>query len=261
MKLVRAYDKLINLGGFPLGEEPLIIAGPCSLENYERMAETAAFLERENVRFLRAAAYKPRTSPYSFQGLGAAGLEIIKKIKAEFNLQIVSELVDLSVLDLFRERVDIIQIGARNMQNFATLKAAGATGKPVLLKRGFGNTVEEWLYAAEYLLGAGAETVILCERGIRTFEPLTRDTLDLGAIAYAKKITRLPVIADPSHAAGRSDLVLPLALGAVAAGADGLMLEVHPSPSESVSDDEQAIGFSEFRALVKKAREVWRAAR
>ena len=256
MKLVKTFDKKIEIGDFSFEKGLMIIAGPCSIENQEQMFQVCSFLEREKIPFLRAAAYKPRTSPYSFQGLGTSGLEIIKKIKQSFSIQVISEIVDLEHLNFYRQYVDVIQIGARNMQNFEILKALGKTDKPIILKRGFGNTIEEWLYAAEYLLASGNEKVILCERGIRTFEPMTRNTLDVGAIALVKTITKLPVIADPSHAAGRHDLVAPLTLAALAAGADGVMLEIHPSPSQSVSDREQALGFEDFSKLLKKIQTI-----
>jgi len=254
MKLVKTFNKEIKIGDFSCKDQLVLIAGPCSIENEKQMFSVCSFLEKEKVPFLRAAAFKPRTSPYSFQGLGPAGLEIIKKIKENFSLQVVSEITDLKYLDFYLEYIDIIQVGARNMQNFTFLKELGKTKQPIILKRGFGNTIEEWLYAAEYLLAAGNEKIILCERGIRTFEPMTRNTLDIGAIAIVKTMTRLPLIADPSHAAGRRDLVMPLAMAALAAGADGVMVEIHPNPPKSVSDSRQALAFDEFSRLNQKIK-------
>lgn len=250
LELVKKYHQELNIDGFSLKDNLLIIAGPCSIESEEQMLQVAKMLFENKIMFLRTATYKPRTSPYSFQGLGREGFGIIKKIKEIYPLKVVAEIVNTRDLDLYIEYVDIIQIGARNMQNFEILKTLGQTKKPVLLKRGFGNTIEEWLNAAEYLLVNGNDQVILCERGIRTFEVMTRNTLDISSIPIVKGITKLPIIVDPSHASGRSDLVRPLSLAAIAAGADGLMIEVHPQPNESISDKDQAIGFGEFTSLL-----------
>lgn len=256
MELVKKYNKEITIGGFSLKEHLLIIAGPCSIENEVQMMETAAILVQNGVHFLRASIYKPRTSPYSFQGIGEQGFEIIEKVKSRYPIMTVSEIVSADDLGLYEKYTDIIQVGTRNMQNFELLKALGKSTKPVLLKRGFGNTIEEWLNAAEYLLSRGNDRVILCERGIRTFENMTRNTLDISSIPIVKRMTGLPIIADPSHASGRSDLIRPLSLAAIAAGADGLMVEVHPHPAQSVSDKDQAIGFSEFGELLSSVRKI-----
>lgn len=256
MKLVQAYDRKISCGGLEFGKDLVIIAGPCSLEEESRMLEIAGLLQERKIRFLRTDPFKPRTSPYSFQGYGEAGYATIRKLKAEFALQLVGEIVSISELAFFEEYIDVLQVGARNMQNFELLKALGRVNKPVLLKRGFGNTIEEWLYAAEYLLQNGNEQVILCERGIKTFEPWTRNTLDLSSVPLVKGMTKLPVIVDPSHATGKSKLVKALAWAGVAAGADGLLIEVHPQPGQALSDAKQTIDFQEFDELLEKLREM-----
>lgn len=230
--------------------EKLIIAGPCAVESYEQMVEVAEELTKNHITFLRAGAFKPRTSPYDFQGLEIEGLKILKKIKAQYNLKIVSEIPSTEYLDDFVETVDIIQVGARNMQNFALLKALSKVNKPVLLKRGFANTLEEWLCAAEYLLKGGNDQIILCERGIRTFETNTRNTLDLGVVATIKQEYNIPIIVDPSHACGNNKLVTPLSLASLVVGADGLMIEIHPNPKASLSDSAQALSFNEFENLI-----------
>ncbi len=256
MELVKKTKRISAIGDFSLDENLLLIAGPCAMENETQMVKTAEFLVKNGIRFLRAYPYKPRTSPDSFQGLGKDGFRIIQNLKERYHLKIVAELVDLDELDFYLENVNLIQIGARNMQNFELLKALGRIKKPLILKRGFGNTIEEWLYAAEYILKGGNDQIILCERGIRTFETMTRNTLDISAIPLVKMLTNLPIIADPSHACGRSDLVKPLSLAAVAAGADGLLLEVHPDPKNSLSDKEQALSFGEFVEMLPDLRKT-----
>ncbi len=231
--------------------EKLVIAGPCAVESYEQMQKIAKELIKNNIKFLRAGAFKPRTSAYDFQGLELEGLNILKRIKNEYNLKIVSEIPAPEYLQAFIEVVDIIQVGARNMQNFYLLKALSKSNKPILLKRGFANTLEEWLCAAEYLLIGGNNQVILCERGIRTFETNTRNTLDLGSVVTIKQNYHLPVIVDPSHACGNNQLILPLALASLVAGGDGLIVEIHPNPKASLSDSAQALSFDEFDDLVK----------
>ncbi|MCK9471056.1 MAG: 3-deoxy-7-phosphoheptulonate synthase [Bacilli bacterium] len=258
MKLVKNYNKHFKIDKFEKGKDLLIIAGPCSIESEEQLLNVASKLVENNVYYMRSAFYKPRTSPYSFQGLGEAGIEIIKKIKSKYDIKIVSEIVNINNLDLYKDYVDIIQIGARNMQNFELLKAVGKVNKPILLKRGFGNTIEEWLNAAEYIMYNGNENIILCERGIKTFENSTRNTLDISSIGVVNKLTKLPIIVDPSHASGRRDLVKSLSLAAIAAGSDGLMIEVHPSPTESISDSDQAISFSEFEEILHKSRLIFK---
>lgn len=248
--LINEKVEKIKIGNFTFQEDLVVIAGPCAIESLEQMEEIAKELLARNIFFLRAAPFKPRTSPYSFQGLGEEGFTIIRKLKEKYPLHVVGEIVDIRDLPHYRELFDIIQVGARNMQNFELLKGLGEAGRPILLKRGFGNTVEEWLNAAEYLYKYGNRQVILCERGIRTFEPLTRNTLDLSSVKLAQSSSKLPVVVDPSHAAGRRDLIASLSFAAVAAGADGLMIEVHSHPDLSYSDARQTISFSEFDRIL-----------
>lgn len=228
-----------------------VIAGPCAVESREQTMETARAVKAAGATLLRGGAYKPRTSPYSFQGLGDEGLEILAEARAETGLPIVTEIVSTSLVEKVSAVADMLQIGARNAQNYALLEAVAASGKPILLKRGIASTVQEWLLAAEYILSNGNSNVILCERGIRTFETATRNTLDLGAVAVAKREARLPVIVDPSHAAGVWDLVKPLSLAAVAIGADGLIIEVHPEPEHACSDGDQQLRPSAFGELMQ----------
>ena len=256
MKLISEYNKQFKIDKFTKGEDLLVIAGPCSIESEEQILDVARRLVQLNVHYMRSSFYKPRTSPYSFQGIGEVGIEIIKKVKSTYNINIVSELVNVKDLPDYVKYVDVIQIGARNMQNFELLKAVGKVKKPVLLKRGFGNTIEEWLNAAEYIMVNGNDNIILCERGIKTFETSTRNTLDISSVGVVNKLTKLPIIVDPSHASGRSDLVSSLSLASVAAGSDGLMIEVHPSPSDSISDKDQAISFDELSKILDKSRKI-----
>lgn len=235
-----------------------LIAGPCAVEDEETLRKTAKFLQDHGIKIMRAGAYKPRTSPYSFQGHALDGLKLLSKVAKEFNLAVISEITDISQLDDFLTYVDIIQVGARNMQNFAMLKALSKIQKPVLLKRGFGNTIDELLMSAEYLLLGGNTNVILCERGIRTFDnTYLRNTLDVGGIAMLQKLTNLPIFADPSHAAGRWDLVIDLALASVAAGATGLIVEIHEDPVQALSDGAQALKFEKFLELQEKATQIF----
>ncbi|NLM37917.1 MAG: 3-deoxy-7-phosphoheptulonate synthase [Firmicutes bacterium] len=233
------------------GEEAVLIAGPCAIENEEQLMSTAEQIKAVGGKIIRGGAYKPRTSPYSFQGLKAEGLKLIRQVAQATGLAVVSEVVSPYEVELVAQYVQMLQIGARNMQNYSLLQEVGRTKLPVLLKRGMAATIEEWLMAAEYIMKEGNYQVVLCERGIRTFETATRNTMDAGAIALAKEWSHLPVIADPSHASGRRDLVLPLARAALAAGADGLMVEVHPNPEAALSDGPQSLDFDQFRALVK----------
>jgi 3-deoxy-7-phosphoheptulonate synthase len=226
------------------GRDIVIMAGPCSVESYEQTRSTAAAIARAGGRVLRGGAFKPRTSPYDFQGLGREGLEILRAAADEFGLLVISEALAVEHVPLLAEYADIIQIGSRNMQHFPLLWAVGETEKPILLKRGFMATIREWLAAAEHVISRGNERIILCERGIRTFETATRNTLDTNAIALLNRETSFPVIGDPSHATGRADLVLPAALAAVAAGADGLLVEFHPRPAEALSDGEQSLSLA-----------------
>lgn len=238
------------VGGNHLG----IMAGPCSVESEEQIIEVAKAVKAAGANFLRGGAFKPRTSPYSFQGLELEGLRLLKLAKKETGLPIVTEIMSTDYIDDFVENVDVIQIGARNMQNFDLLKQIGKTNKPVLLKRGLSSTIEEWLMSAEYIMAGGNDKVILCERGIRTFEPYTRNTLDLSAVPVVKRLSHLPVIVDPSHAAGYWYLVEPLAKAAIVAGADGLMVEVHNDPENALSDGQQSIKPENFKNLMDKIK-------
>lgn len=238
------------------GEKPLLIAGPCSIESEAQVMETARFLAGKGVKVLRGGAFKPRTSPYGFQGLGVEGLRLGRKAADAFGMVFVTEVMDTRDVEVVAEYADILQIGARNMQNFALLKEVGKGGKPVLLKRGLSATMEEWFYAAEYILSQGNERVILAERGIRTFERWTRNTLDLSAVALAKQETHLPVIVDVTHAAGRTDLLAPLARAALAVGADGVHVEVHPNPKVALSDNQQQMDFQQFEGFLEVIRDL-----
>ncbi len=249
----RPDDSVVVVGGATIGAQDLvIIAGPCSVESYDQTARIARRVKAAGAQILRGGAFKPRTSPYSFQGLGREGLEILKRVRTEVGLPFVTEATDIDVLDEVAEAADMVQIGARNMQNYSLLRRAGRCGKPVLLKRGMTATITEWLLAAEYILDQGNRDVVLCERGIRTFADHTRNTLDVSAIPAVKRISHLPVIADPSHAAGKRRKVRPLSRAAVAVGADGLMVEVHDRPEEALSDGAQALPPDEFDALVRE---------
>jgi 3-deoxy-7-phosphoheptulonate synthase len=256
MKLVKEQHSKIIIGDYEFGRDLVIIAGPCALESESQMEEIARSLLERKISFLRSDTFKPRTSPYSFQGLAEEGFPLIKKLKEKYPLFLVGEITRIDDLPFYEEYIDIIQIGARNMQNFELLKALSKTKKPLLLKRGFGNTIEEWLLAAEYLLQNGNDQVILCERGIKTFEPWTRNTLDLSSVPLVKGLTTLPVIVDPSHAVGRRDLVKALSWAAIAAGADGLMLEVHPEPDQAISDSKQTIDFEELDLILEKLKKL-----
>lgn len=260
MKLVtKSYKEktVIEINDVKIGNGFIIIAGPCAIENKKQFFETAEIVKRY-AHILRAHIFKPRTSPYSFQGLGEEGLELLKEVK-EFELPLITEIMELKHVDLLMDYVDIFQIGARNMQNFPLLKKVGRTEKPILLKRGLSATVEEWLLSAEYILREGNENVILCERGIRTFETATRNTLDLSAVPLIKEISHLPIIVDPSHATGKRSLVPAMSKAALACGSDGLMIEVHPNPQEALSDKEQQLDFKEFEKLMVEIKEIVRA--
>lgn len=250
-------DSIVEVGGVRIGGPDLVvIAGPCSVESYEQTLSIARAVKAAGAHMLRGGAYKPRTSPYSFQGLGVEGLEILARVREETGLPIVSEALDIDVLDRVAEYSDMVQIGARNMQNFTLLKRAGRCAKPVLLKRGANATLEELLLAAEYILDQGNEQVVLCERGIRTFADHTRNTLDVAIIPAVKQISHLPIIADPSHAAGRRDKVIALSRSALAVGSDGLMIEVHDNPHEALSDGNQALLPEEFSELMAEVRNL-----
>ena len=234
------------------GKDFAIIAGPCSVESEEQIVEIAKSVKTSGATFLRGGAYKPRTSPYAFQGLEEDGIELLKHARKETGLPIVTEIMYPQTIEKFVEEVDVIQVGARNMQNLALLKELGKTNKPILLKRGLSSTIEEWLMAAEYIMAGGNHNVILCERGIRTFENYTRNTLDLSAIPAIKKLSHLPIIIDPSHATGFSYMVEPMCMAAIAAGADGVIIEVHNNPAKALCDGPQSITPARFDEIVEK---------
>jgi 3-deoxy-7-phosphoheptulonate synthase len=245
----RSRRTVFPLGEISVGEDFLFIAGPCSVESEKQMIATAQKVKEAGANFLRGGAFKPRTSPYSFQGLGLKGLKILEKAKKETGLGVVTEVIDPRDAGWISEFVDVLQIGARNMQNFSLLKEVGKIGKPVLLKRGMYSTLSEWLHCAEYILAEGNPNVILCERGIRTFETYTRNTLDLSAVPAVKEMSHLPVIVDPSHGTGRLSLIGTMCLAAVAAGSDGLIVEVHNNPQEALSDKDQSLHPDQFAPI------------
>jgi 3-deoxy-7-phosphoheptulonate synthase len=245
---------VVRVGGVPIGPDALtVIAGPCAVETPEQTLAAAQMAKAAGASLLRGGAFKPRTSPYAYQGLGEAGLKILAEVSAETSLPVVTEVIDPRDVDLVSSHADMLQVGTRNMQNFALLQAVGGAGKPVLLKRGFSATVEEWLMAAEYIAQRGNLDIVLCERGIRTFEKATRNTLDISAVPVAQKLSHLPVIVDPSHSAGRRDLVLPLTRAAIAVGADGLIIDVHPKPTTALCDGDQALQDADIRELASIA--------
>ncbi len=244
--------KIIKVKNIEIGRKPIIIAGPCSVENEKQIMESAKIVKKLGADMLRGGAFKPRSSPYSFQGLEEKGLKLLRKAGDKYNLPIVSELMDAKDIKYFDD-VDIIQIGARNMQNFSLLKELAKINKPILLKRGLSGKIEEWLSSAEYIL-QGNPNVILCERGIRTFETLTRNTLDLNAVALLKTITGLPVIVDPTHGTGVKEIITPMSKAALAAGADGLLIEVHNNPKKALSDSDQQLNEAEFKELMDKIK-------
>ncbi|MBC7188793.1 3-deoxy-7-phosphoheptulonate synthase, partial [Candidatus Aerophobetes bacterium] len=251
--LIKVKDVVIG------GNKVVVMAGPCAVENKESLLEVAKKIKKAGACILRGGAFKPRTSPYTFQGLGEEGLKYLAEVSRITGLPVVTEAMDPRQLELVCSYADIIQIGARNMQNFDLLKEAGKQKKPVLLKRGMAATVKEFLMSAEYILSGGNYNVILCERGIRTFEDSTRFTLDLTSVALIELLSHLPVVVDPSHGTGKRELVLPMAMAAIAAGADGLMIEVHPKPDEALSDGFQSITPDSFTSLMERVREVARA--
>jgi 3-deoxy-7-phosphoheptulonate synthase len=253
-------DTVIPINGIRVGDTKVVVmAGPCAVEDRGQMREVAQVLRESGVRIMRGGAFKPRTSPYSFQGLGAAGLVLLAEVAQEFGLATVTEVVSPEDVPLVASHADVLQVGARNMQNYALLHAVGDAGKPVLLKRGMMSTVEEWLMSAEYILSHGNYQVMMCERGIRTFEPYTRNTFDINAIPLLKGLTHLPVIGDPSHGTGKWDLVGAVGRASVAAGADGLIVEVHPHPSRALSDGAQSLKPEAFMRLMDELRAVARA--
>jgi 3-deoxy-7-phosphoheptulonate synthase len=236
------------------GDEVIVMAGPCSAETEEQVETTTAAVKRAGAKVLRGGAFKPRSSPYSFQGLGEEGLRLLKSAADRHNLKLVSEVMDISQLDLIERYSDILQVGARNMQNFTLLRELGRSRKPIMLKRGISATIEEWLLSAEYILAGGNMSVMLCERGIRTFESATRNTLDISAIPVVRKLSHLPILVDPSHGTGRRDKVAPMARAAVAAGADGLLIEVHNDPDHALSDGAQSLFPAQFDRLMAELR-------
>ena len=251
---------VISVKGIDIGTDKItVMAGPCVIDSFEATDKIAEKVKSLGASVLRGGAFKPRTSPYSFQGMGTMGLDILNEIGTKHNMPVISEIMSADELDYFVEKIDIIQVGARNMQNFDLLKKLGRTDKPILLKRGFANTIEEFLLSAEYIMKEGNKNIILCERGIRTYETFTRNTLDISAVPVLKRLTHLPVVVDPSHASGIYWLVKPLALAAVAAGADGLIIETHINPRESSCDPEQTLTIESFTSLMKELSPVAKA--
>ena len=245
-------DTFVDAGGIKIGgNEVVVMAGPCAVESLEQLREAASAVKACGAKFLRGGAFKPRTSPYDFQGLGEEGLKLLRKVADEFDLRVVTEIVDKDDIETFCKYADILQVGARNMQNFQMLKALGKCSKPILLKRGLSATISEWLNAAEYIMSGGNEQVIFCERGIRTYETFTRNTLDLSAVAAVKELSHLPIVVDPSHGTGRWKMVAPMARAALAAGADGLIIEVHPHPEKALSDGDQSLTPEAFSELMQ----------
>ncbi len=253
----KAENTVVRLNGTQVGaDEVVVVAGPCAVESREQIFETAWAVKEAGAKALRGGAFKPRTSPYTFQGLGVPALELLAEVRETVGLPIVSEVMSPTDIDLVASYVDVLQIGARNMQNYSLLQQVGKSTKPVLLKRGMMSTIHEWLLSAEYILANRNYNVILCERGIRTFETATRNTLDINAVSLAKQLTHLPVIVDPSHATGKANLVAAAAKAAVAAGADGLLIEVHPSPERALSDGAQSLKPEAFGKLMSELRQI-----
>lgn len=250
-------NTVIEINGATIGNgEVNYIFGPCAVENYEQVAEVAEAVKEKGLKLLRGGAFKPRTSPYDFQGLGVEGLQILKRVADEYDLAVVSEIVNPAHIEAAVEYIDVIQIGARNMQNFELLKAAGEVDKPVLLKRGLSATIQEFINAAEYIISRGNPNIILCERGIRTYETATRNTLDISAVPVLKKETHLPILVDVTHSTGRRDLLLPAAKAALAIGADGIMAEVHPDPAVALSDSAQQMDIPTFHTFFEKIKKL-----
>jgi 3-deoxy-7-phosphoheptulonate synthase len=259
----RAFKRegsVFDIGGIKIGgPEVIVMAGPCSVENEEQIFKIAKSVKDSGAKILRGGAFKPRSSPYSFQGLGEDGLKLMREAANEYHMKIVTEVMDKSQIDLIEKYADILQVGARNMQNYTFLKDLGKASKPIMLKRGIAATIEEWLMSAEYILSGGNQQVILCERGIRTFETATRNTMDISAIPVVKKKSHLPIVADPSHGVGIRDKVIPMARAAVAAGADGIMVEVHHDPDRALSDGAQSLYPEQFSQMMKETRIIAQA--
>jgi 3-deoxy-7-phosphoheptulonate synthase len=256
---VRPERSIVKINGVSIGgPEVVVIAGPCSVESREQLLDTAHAVKRSGATMLRGGAYKPRTSPYDFQGLGIEALKILREAKQETGLPVVTEVMSTEDIDIICEHADMLQVGARNMQNFALLRRLATVNKPILLKRGPSATVKEWLLAAEYLLSGGNQQVVLCERGIKTFETEMRNTFDLAAVALARDLSHLPVIADPSHGTGKQSLIAALSRAAVAVGADGLIIEVHPCPERALSDGPQSLDFAGFARVMRGLTEPLR---
>lgn len=253
-------NTIIDVGGVKIGGEQIVVmAGPCAVESAEQLHDAAKAVKASGAQFLRGGAYKPRTSPYDFQGLGEDGLKLLRETADQFDMKVITEVVDREDINLVCEYADVLQVGARNMQNFQMLKALGKCNKPVMLKRGLSATISEWLNAAEYIMNGGNEQVMFCERGIRTYETYTRNTMDLSAIAAVKELSHLPIIADPSHGTGRRSMVAPMSRAAIAAGADGLMIEVHPHPEIAWSDGNQSLTPADFRDLMSNLGDIAKA--
>lgn len=256
-RVFQPEDTIIKVNGVKFGGEHLgLIAGPCTVESYEQMDLTAAALKKSGVRIMRGGAFKPRTSPYAFQGLGEEGLEIMRAVADKYKMAITSEIMEISQIPMFEKYVDIFQVGARNMQNFNLLKELGQVRKPVMIKRGLSATFEEWLMSAEYIMAGGNREVMLCERGIRTFERVTRNTLDLSAIPVIKKVSHLPILIDPSHGTGLRDKVVPMSRAAVAAGCDGLIIEVHYDADNALCDGAQSLYPAEYDKLYHSIKKI-----
>ncbi|KUJ90552.1 MAG: phospho-2-dehydro-3-deoxyheptonate aldolase [Thermoanaerobacter thermocopriae] len=259
-RIFKPEPTIVEVEGVKIGGSNIVImAGPCAVESREQLFESAMAVKKAGAQFLRGGAFKPRTSPYSFQGLEEEGLKMLQEAKQLTGLKIVTEVMDVHSVELVAQYADVLQIGARNMQNFSLLKAVGKINKPVLLKRGLAATLGEWLSAAEYILNEGNKDVILCERGIRTFETYTRNTLDLSAVPAIKKLSHLPIVVDPSHGTGKWDLVAPMAKAAIAAGADGLIIEVHPDPKNALSDGAQSLTPENFETLCEDIKVIAKA--
>ncbi len=254
---VHPHDTIVEVGGLQIGDgHPIVMAGPCSVESEEQLVSTALAVKAAGAHILRGGAFKPRTSPYQFRGLGEEGLRLLDTARKESGMPIITEVLTPEDVDLVARYSDVLQIGARNMQNFILLEECGRSGKPVLLKRGFSNTIQEWLLASEYILATGNRQLMLCERGIRTFETATRNTLDVSAIPLVKRLSHLPVIGDPSHGTGKWYLVEPMAMAVIACGADGLLIEVHPNPDHALSDGPQSLTFENFDRLMIRVNAV-----